>query len=156
MAQLAGTSNEDSLNLAANLTVGGTSGFVGAATFAGAVTFSGTVTNPNGALGAGTLYAAAGTVTLTSGYVVFNAAVAGFAVQLPAPKAGAYFEIINQVAPSGGNNTIVIPAGGTIYQGTVAGSVLTYSTVGQTTILRGISTTQYRSMLPGTTSATLS
>lgn len=150
MTQLAGTSNEDSLNLAANLTVGGTAGFVGA------VVFSGPVTNTTGGLMAGTLMSGAGTVTLKSGFVAFNASVAGYAVQLPAPVAGAEFRIINQIAGTSGNNTITIPSGGTIYQGTVSGSVLTYSTVGQTSILLGISSTQYRSMLPGTTSAALS
>ncbi len=156
MTQLAGTSNLDSLNLAANLTVGGTMGAVGAVVFAGPVTFSGTVTNPSGQNLPGTLMGGAGTVTLRSGFVAFNASVAGYAVQLPAPAAGAMYEVINQIAGTSGNNTIVIPAGGTIYQGTVAGSVLTYATVGQTSILLGISSTQYRSMLPGTTSAALS
>ena len=144
MTQLPGTSNLDSLNVAAGLTVGGTT------------TFNGPVNNSVGGLMPGTLYAAAGTVTLTSGIVAFNAAVAGFAVQLPAPKLGARFDIINQVAPSSGNNTITIPSGGTIYQGTISGSVLTFATVGQTAVLIGLSATQYRSMTPGTTSPTLS
>jgi len=157
MTQLAGTSNLDSLNLTANMTVGGTSSHVGAAIFSGPVTFSGTVTNGGGGLMAGTLYGAAGTVTgMASGFVAFNASVAGFAVQLPAPVKGAKFEIVNQIVASSGNNTIVIPAGGTIYQGTLSGSVLTFGTLGQTATLIGLSSTQYRSMTPGTTSPVLS
>ncbi len=139
-----GTTNVSSLNVQDNLTVGG------------GVTFSGTVTNGGGIVSPGTLYAAAGTVQFASGIVAFNAAVAGFAVRLPAPVSGADYRIINQVAPSAGTNTITVPAGGTIYQGTVSGTVLNFTTVGQTAWLVGISSTQYRSMQPGTMNPTVS
>lgn len=162
MPQLAGTSNVDVLNAATGINSAGTFGVAGnsifagnvtsagTATFNGPITFNGTVTNSSGGLQAGTLYAAAGTVTLVSGYVVFNAAVAGFAVRLPAPQAGAELRIINQVAASSGSNTITIPSGGTIYQGTVSGSVLTFGTVGQVQTLLGISSTQYHALSLGT------
>lgn len=166
--ELPGTSNVDSLNLQGNLVVAGTMSVAGAATLAGTqtyngpvimngpITMNGTLTHFGGMISPGSLFIGAGTVKFQSGFVGFNAAVAGFAVQLPAPVAGADYDIVNQVAPSGGNNTIVIPAGGTIYQGTLSGSVLTFSTVGQTARVIGISPTQYRSMQPGTTSPTLS
>lgn len=163
MALQPGTTNLPSFALEGNLSVGGTSGFVGAAVHTGPVTFNGTVTlngptvNTAGGIQAGTIYAAAGTVTgLTSGYVGINSSGAGFAVQLPAPQKGANFEIVNEQTPGSGNHTIVIPAGGTITQGTVSGSILTFNKIGQTAWLKGLSATQYFSMLPGTMNPTLS
>lgn len=138
MAQQAGTTNLDSLTLDSNLVVGGAS------------TFTGGVFQP------GSLYVAAGTVTTKSGYVGFNLAGAGFAVRIPAPVAGAEFRIANVIAPTSGTNTITIPAGGTIQQGTIAGSVLNFTTIGQTAILYGVNTTKYISFQPGTMNPTLS
>lgn len=180
MALQAGTTNLSSLNVQDNATIGGTLGVVGAAafsgpvtqsgsqtfsgtntfsapnTFSGPVTFSGTPTFSSGMIQPVSLFTAAGTVTAPSQIIAFNAAVAGFAVRIPAPVAGYSYDIINQVAASSGNNTITIPAGGTIYQGTISGSVLTFATVGQTARLVALSATQYRSMLPGTMNPALS
>ncbi len=144
MSLQAGTTNFSSVDVQDNLSVGG------------AVSYSGTVTNTGGQINPGTLYTAAGTVTFASGLVVFNVSAAGFAVRLPAPTKGASFQIVNQIAPSAGTNSITIPAGGTIYQGTVSGTVLNFTTVGQTAWLVGLSSTQYRSMQPGTMNPTVS
>lgn len=161
MALLPGTTNLPSLQLDSNLTVGGTAGVVGAsaftgaatfngaATFTGAVTFSGTPTLGTGILSPVSRFAAAGTVTTVSGFVDFNVSAAGFAVRLPAPVAGADFTITCHIVPSSGLNTITIPAGGTIFgiaalSGTVAGSVMSFGTAGQSVRIIGLNSTQYQ------------
>lgn len=162
MALQPGTTNLPSLQLDSNLTVGGTAGFVGAEVHAGAethsgtVTFNGPVTNNAGGFQPGTIYAAAGTSTLKSGNIGINLAGTGFAVQIPAPAANAEFRIVNMATPTSGNHTVTIPAGGTIYQGTISGSVLTFNKIGQTAWLLGMNATQYFSMLPGTMNPSLS
>jgi hypothetical protein len=156
MALQPGTTNLPSLNLQDNLTVGGTSGYTGAASFAGTVTFQNAIVNQAGAFQAGTIYTAAGTTTLKSGFVGINLAGTGFAVQVPAPAAGAEFRIVCMATPTSGNHTVVLPPGGTIYQGTVSGTVLTFNKVGQTAILLGMNATQYFSLQPGTMNPTVS
>lgn len=168
MALQAGTTNLPSLNLQDNLTVGGTAGFVGSETHAGAethtgnethsgtITNTGPVTNQVGGFMPGTLYGAAGTFPYKSGYFAYNVGTAGFDVQLPAPLAGAEIRIVNQIAATSGTNTATVPSGGTIYQGTVSGTRLNFTVVGQTAMLLGISSTQYRSLQPGTMNPSVS
>ena len=156
MALQPGTTNLPSLTLDSDLIVGGTAAVTGAVTFGGTVTFNNTVQNNAGGFQPGTIYTAAGTATLKSGFVGINLAGTGFAVQIPAPVKGAEFRLVCMATPTSGNHTVTIPAGGTIYQGTVSGSVLTFNKIGQTATLLGMSTTQYFSLQPGTMNPTVS
>jgi len=100
MALQPGTTNLPSLTLDSDLIVGGTAAVTGAVTFGGTVTFNNTVQNNAGGFQPGTIYTAAGTATLKSGFVGINLAGTGFAVQIPAPVKGAEFRLVCMATPS--------------------------------------------------------